>query len=172
MGKPLQTTKVWLSQKFRRDNPPPFESETLLSYLNLFLMSYRNFDTQRIFYRADIGKSHKWKSQKNRFFENGLKYDLNALGYRFVVQNTSKTPKGSISAFPAIYHHSDQYRPLYRRLNFCQKSRFGAFWGIFSLSKYDRPCGWKWSKSWLVAGNCPSGPPKHLYIPWMTFYDH
>ena len=132
-------------------------------------MSCRNFDTHRIFYGADIRESHKWKWQKIRFFENGLEFDLNALGYWFLKQNTLKHLR---SPFPAIYHHADQYWPLYRRLNFCQKSRFGAFWGIFSLSKYDRPCGRKWSKSWLVAGNRPSGSPKHLYIPWMTFYDH
>ena len=94
-------------------------------------MLYRNFDTHRIFYGVDIGKSHKWKSQKNRFFENVLKFDLNALGYRFLVQNTFKTPKESISG------HISSFQSISATLSrneFLSKiTFFGIFWDFWLI---------------------------------------
>ena len=36
--------------------------------------------------------------------------------------------------FPAIYHHSGQYQPFYRNLNFWPKSIFWRFFGIFDFT--------------------------------------
>ena len=94
-------------------------------------MSYRNFDTQRIFYGADIGKSHKWKSPKNRFFQNGLKFDLNALGYRFSVQNTSKTLQGSISGHISSFQSTSA---TISKIEFLSKiTIFMIFWDFWRI---------------------------------------
>ena len=101
-------------------------------------MLYRNFDTHRIFYGVDIGKSHKWKSQKNRFFENVLKFDLNALGYWFSVQNTSKTPQRSISGHIIS---SQSISATISRTEFLSKFTFFCIFWDFWLIKI-------WSAMW------------------------
>ena len=65
--------------------------------LKRFLMLFRNFETRRNFYGSIFGEPTHKKSQKNQFFQNTLKCDLNEFWYRFWVQNCSKTSRGPIS---------------------------------------------------------------------------
>jgi len=137
-------------------------------YPNNFLFSYRNFETRRIFYRPDLGRSLKWKYRKIRFFQNHLKYVLDALEWRFLVQNTSKTLQKAISG------HISSFRSIsasLSKIEFLSKIDFFVKIRIFDISQYGSPFGWKWLRIWLVAGNGFFGPPKHFYIPCMICYD-
>ena len=58
---------------------------------------FGRFRTRRIFCRPIFGSPTTEKRQKNRFFQNFLKIDLNEFRYRFRVQNNSKTPQDPIS---------------------------------------------------------------------------
>ena len=138
-----------------------------MRYLNPFLIPCRNFEARRIFYEVDFGGSHKWKSSKNRFFQNGLKFDLDDLEYRFLVQNTSKTLQESISG------HIISFRPIsatLSKIEFSWKIEILAIFWIFDISQNWSTFGRKWPKIWLVAGNGLIGPPKHFCIPCMIFY--
>ena len=139
-----------------------------MRYLNPFLIPCRNFEARRIFYEVDFGGSHKWKSSKNRFFQNGLKFDLDALGYRFLVQNTSKTSQESISG------HISSLRPISAtlfKIEFSSKIEIFAIFWIFDIFQNLSTFGRKWPEIWLVAGNGLTGPLKHFCIPCMTFHD-
>ena len=139
-----------------------------MRYLNQFLMSCRNFDTRRIFYEVDFWGSHKWKFSKNWFFQICLKFDLDGLGYRFSVQNTSKTPQESISG------HISSPRPISATLTkfeFLPKIENFAIFRFFDFSLNDVLFGRKWPEMWLVAGNGLTGPPKHFYIQYIAYYD-
>ena len=136
--------------------------------LNPFLMSCRNFDTRRIFYEVDFWRSHKWKFSKNRFFQNGLEFDLDGLGYRFLVQNISKTPQESISG------HIWSFRPISAtvlKFEFSPKIENFAILRFFDVDQNGSVFGRKWPEMWLVAKNGFTGPPKHFYIQYITFYD-
>ena len=137
-------------------------------YPNTFSMSYRNFETRRIFYRPDLGKSHKWKYPKNRFFQNHLKYVLDALEWRFLVQKTSKTLQkaisGHISSFQSI-SASQSNIEFFVKIDFFLKFR------TFDVSHYGPPFGRKWPKIWFADRNGFFGPPEHFYIPCMIFYN-
>ena len=138
-------------------------------YPNTFSMSCRNFETRRIFYRPDFGRSHKWKYLKNRFFQNHLKYLLDALEWRFLVQNTSKTLQKAISS------HISSFRSIsasLSKIEFLAKIDFFVKIRIFDASQYGPPFGRKWSKIWLVARNGFFGPLKHFYRPCMIIYDN
>jgi len=137
-------------------------------YPNIFLMSYSYFETCRIFYVADFLGPHKWKSPKNRFFQNGLKYLLEGLEYRFLVQNDSKTLQEPISG------HISSFQPIsaiLQTFEFLAKIDFFAILWIFDFSQYGRPFGRKWSKMWFLAGNSLFGSTKHFYISYMIFHD-
>ena len=119
-------------------------------YPNIFPMSYRNFETRRTFYRSDFGRSHKWKYPKNRFFQNHLKYVLDALEWWFLVQNTSKTLQKVISG------HISSFRSISASLSnieFLAKIDFFAKFWIFDVSQYGPLFGRKWPKICLVARN-------------------
>ena len=80
--------------------------------------------------RIHILGSHKWKSPKNRFFWNFLKFDLNAFRYRFRVQNNSKTPQEPISG------HISSFRPISADIS---KIEFSTKIAIFAIFTYFRP---------------------------------
>ena len=139
-----------------------------MKYLDPFLISCRNFDTRRIFYEVDFWGSHKWKFSKNRFFQNCLKFDLDGLGYRFLVQNTFKSPQKSISG------HISSSRSICATLfkfEFLSKIENFAIFRFFEVSRNGLIFGRKWPEMWLVAKNGLTGPPKHFYIQYITFYD-
>ena len=74
-----------------------FGYERGMMYVDPFSKKFRNFETRRIFYGSTFWWTHKWKIQKNRFFQIHLKFDPNEFRYRFRVQNGSKTSQGLIS---------------------------------------------------------------------------
>ena len=131
-------------------------------------MSCRNFETRRIFYEVDFWGSHKWKFSKNRFFQICLKFDLDELGYRFLVQNTSKTPQKSIS------DHKSPFRSISAtlcKIEFLSKIEKIAIFRFSNVSSIGSLFGRKWPEIWLVVENGLTRPPKHFYIPCMLFYD-
>ena len=139
-----------------------------MKYLNPFSMSCRNFETRRIFYEVDFWGSHKWKLSKNRFFQICLKFDLDELGYRFLVQNTSKAPQKSISG------HISSTRPISAtqfKFEFSSKIEKIAIFRFSDVSQNGLVFGRKWPEIWLVVKNGFTGPLKHFYIPCMSFYD-
>ena len=137
----------------------PFIWERDMIYPNTFSMSCRNFETRRIFYEANFLGSHKWKSPKNRFFQNCLKYDQFGLEWWFLVQNYSKTLQEPISG------HISSSRPIsaiLQTFEFLAQIDFFAILWIFDFSQYGWPLGRKWSKMWFLAGNSLFGSPKHF----------
>ena len=119
---------------------PSFFLERGMGYMNGFRPIFGRFRTRRIFCRPIFGSPTTEKRQKNRFFQNFFKIDLNEFRYRFRVQNDLKHLR---NPFPAIYHHSGRYRPLYQKSNFWPKSQFLRFSRIFDFSRYGRPYGRK-----------------------------
>ena len=62
-----------------------------------FRTIFRHFGTCRIFYGHQNVENPQMKIPKNAIFQNYLKFELKGLGYRFRVQNVSKTSHVSIS---------------------------------------------------------------------------
>ena len=147
---------------------PHFYLKKIFRYLNPFSISCRNFETRRIFYEGNFGGCHKWKFSKNPFFQNCLKFDLDGLRYRFLVQNTSKTPQESISG------HILLSRPVSATLfkfEFLSKIENFAIFRFFWVSRNGLIFGRKWPEMWLVAENGLTGLPKHFYIQYIAYYD-
>ena len=126
---------------------------------------FGRFLTSRIFYRPEYGQNPQMKKSKNAKFQNHLKIDLEGFRYRFRKQNTCRTPQVSISGhiscirtLPADESKDEFFTKIAIFMNFnCDQ-----MWPIFCRKALE---------TWFIAGNGFSGPPRHFYIPWMTFYD-
>ena len=136
-----------------------FGYERGMMYVDPFSKKFRNFETRRIFYGSTFWWTHKWKIQKNRFFQIHLKFDPNEFRYRFRVQNGSKTPQGLISG------HISGPRTIPATLKKFEFLAKIAILEIFDDSHFGRSFGRKWPEMWSVAGNGFSGPPGYFYIP-------
>ena len=94
-----------------------------------------------------------------------LKFDLKGLGYRFLVQNASKTLQEPISGH--ISHVRTYPAKLWKIEILAQIMIFH----IFGIAHYGLLYGQKWLEMWFIAVNGLSGPSKYLYILWMAYYD-
>ena len=96
---------------------------------------FGRFPADRPKFRPFFGKKilkKMWKIDFFRFFKNTFKSDVYI---KIWLKNTFWRPK---SRFPAIYHHSGQYRPLHQKSNFCKKSKFWRFFQFSMFLESDR----------------------------------
>ena len=117
------------------------------------------YSTDTFFWWPTIEKFEK------SIFQICLKFDLKGLGYRFLVQNASKTLQEPISGHIS---HVRTYPANLWKIEILAQIMISH---IFGIAHYGLLYGQKWLEMWFIAVNGLSGPSKYSYILWMTYYD-